>query len=280
MATKSPLTKTINLKLQYDLYTKSIVDKVEELKLEVKTNTVKRNKLLVILEKYSTYISQAYSISIENLKELRNDSFIQPLSFIEEKPLITIYLKNVVKLNSAIKADTNAIIRVSAKLISFKFYKTVIEKFNDKVVDAIVEEDYYFCPSPSFGAMFIVRSNQKRKQIDWGKSTKMKNNLIAAGKIPYYKADAEAAEARGEEYNGVKWIIHRPDLNFFFYWFIFRGMKKFVPIIKDYAFTPSRSQSFDSPVIKLQKVKDDLHKASLLYTRKLNYSPNVTETIS
>lgn len=260
-------TKILKIDVQYELYVEGINKEISASLLEYKVNKDRRIKLISLLDPHIDYINNFYKTTFDNLiKLLVYKVDVYPNK--DENPLVTLYIKNIIECNKNVNNNYNNVKRLKSKKLSFKDYKSIIELFNDKITDYIVTTNYLFYPNKRFGAIGIVRSNQKRKQIDWGKSNKVKQLILDRGGIPYYKEDAEKAAEQGIEYKGEKWLIERPNLNFFFHWF--SNVVANFPILQDYKFVPSRSPSYVNPVNKLAEVKKDLVKANLLYTRTVN----------
>jgi hypothetical protein len=111
-----------------------------------------------------------------------------------------------------------------------------------------------------FGSILIVKIKNKRKRVNWGISNKNKKRILEAGKLLYYKKDDV-----GDNYKGIKWLVHRPEIDYYFSWWIPAKIEVLNPILNSFNFNPARGRN--SIVSKLANIKKDAEKAFKLYTR-------------
>tara|TARA_R110000772_G_C13307950_1_gene439563 strand:+ start:5900 stop:6679 length:780 start_codon:yes stop_codon:yes gene_type:complete len=116
------------------------------------------------------------------------------------------YRKNFIRLQK----HKDYIESLKRKKVSYKVYQKIIKKFNLKVCAEIVYRKYVFNLGYGLGQLFAALKVSKKDKVNWDESNKNKQRLIDAGKIPYYKEDAERV---GEGYQGVKWLILHPKEN-------------------------------------------------------------------
>jgi len=254
----------------YQLYIKELSDKIEKADKEIGKLQIEREKVLKLLSKYEIAINQSYVVRFKELIKITTlREFRQVLNSNKNK-IIPIYFERLIRVNRNIAVLTYQRKKAEKQIISYKVYKEICYKFNQKIVDAIVYKNYYFTPNRYFGGVGIIRREEVNPKVNWGKSNRKRKELESKGLTPYKQADAEAAAARGEDYDGIEWLVYLPTVNYYFYWFKNKDQYQFLPLVKDYKFTPARRRTPDlpSPVRKLQEVKEDRTRAAALYNRK------------
>jgi len=269
MVTRLTLNKIVDTRTQYNLYIKDISLSIEKLKQDYNFLAKKKAKLYNTLRNYLSYIKLYYNKEYNEISSITNINELNINKDVEEKPLINMYIKNVIEINKKQNIFKNQLENLANKKLSYTTYKKIVDKCNTKVMDAILYEDYFFSPSKLFGAIAVVESISKTKKVNWKESNAKKERLIEKGLTPYYYKDKEQAKVEGREYNGVEWLVYFPLKNYFFHHFISSTAKKFMPIVREYSFIPARSSRYKSPVKKLAEIKKDLLKASMMYSRKL-----------
>ena len=264
----------IDLKLIYELYIEHINFSLKKLLQDIVEHTENHKKLKKLLTSYENSIN-TYSnhtleeiLSITNIRKVNTITFPRTTVYKQGKAInfkaIKLYIEKYVWYNTIIVSLNKKIDKHNKELINFKVYSNIINKFNTKVIDKVVNKNYFFEAVPSFGALSVIKNHNERNRVDWGKSNKKKKEIIAKGGIPYIKADAES----NENYKGEKWLFYHPIIDFFLHWHTKWITIELNPFIKDYKYTPARG--VNSIVTKLQNVKQDREYALSLYTRTLN----------
>lgn len=261
----------LKLKVMYQLYIKELTDKIEKADKEIGKLQIERDKIAKLLSKYEIPINQSYERPYKELIKITTLQEFRSVVTSNKNKIIPIYFEKLIRVNRSIAVLTYQRYKAEKQIVPYKVYKDICYKFNQKIIDAIVYNAYYFKPNNHFGAISIVKTEDIIPKIDWGKSNKKKAELESKGLTPYKKADAEAAAARGEKYEGIEWLVNLPTVNYYYYWTKNRTQKDFIPLVNDFKFTPSRRRNpnLPSPVRKLQEVKEDRTRAARLYTRTL-----------
>ena len=251
----------------YEIYLTDLNQKIDKTNNEIKAYQGKVDGIASMLEKHRENINAYCSFNFEDILKLTSLEALKELKFpdfavysngkeVNIKSL-KMYITTYVEYNHKLTSFKRQLDRHSKEYIDFKTYRTIIKDFNRDMCDKIVNDNYMFKLLPSFGAIGVIKKTNKRKRIDWGKSTRNKNAILAKGGIPYIKADAEA----DPNYQGEEWIVHRPSTDFFLEWHTPSN-----PYYKSpYRYTPARG--VNSIVSKLSVIKVDRVRAFKLYTR-------------
>lgn len=263
----------IEINLMYDLYVEDInykLNKALESKLKyLQSHTNLKNILIKNRDIFQVYSNTDVDtvLRVTNKNITKRIKFPNTPKYINGKRInfeaITLYIKQYVSMNNLISKLNHIIEKCNTEKISFQLYKKIIRKFNNKVIDKIVHENYHFVPFPSFGGISVIKNHNERKRVNWGVSNRNKKEILMRGEIPYIKADAEKIK----DYKGVEWLEYHPTVDFFLHWHRLYISHRINPILSDYMYKPARGVS--SIVSKLQLVKDNRERALNLYTRTL-----------
>lgn len=116
----------------------------------------------------------------------------------------------------------NTYIRFAKKRseLTFKQYRDYVVKFYQYGVHKCCLEGYAYAYGNGLGDLMINRwthdpKDNKRKRIDYRKTTLAKEKLIAEGKKPYNKEEAEIYKLRGLKYDGVPYVVYQEDTSFY-----------------------------------------------------------------
>lgn len=179
------------------------------------------------------------------INELKLKYDLDDIEIKTDNKIITVYLRNVVRLNKLISAYNSKANRLSQIAgIEPNIHAMVLESLNDKLTDAIIS-GYRFSLGHYLSYIEIrIRSliNKKgkvKKMIDWGASYAYKDEIIANGGTPlksFYDAKGKIIGNNG----GTEWLIYRTQEDFpFFAWYKtqvkVRGKKEF-------SFVPARDK--------------------------------------
>lgn len=257
----------ITVKTMYEIYLADLNQKIDKIKIEIENYQRKVNGVVNILEKHKENLDAFCSVNYNTILKTTSLEVLKSIKFPDypiysngrevNKESLKLYINTYVENNNKFNSLKNQLKKCDNEYIDFKTYKTIITDFNKEIGDKIVNENYMFKLLPSFGAIGVFKKTNKRKRIDWGKSTKNKNAILAKGGIPFIKEDAE----NDPDYKGEEWIVHRPATDFFLEWHTPSN-----PFYKSpYRYTPARG--VNSIVAKLGEVKKDRAKAIKLYTR-------------
>lgn len=264
----------IDLKLIYELYIEHINLSLKKVLKDIVEHTESHKQLTILLSKYEPTINRYSNYTLKEILGMTNINLVSTITFpkanVYEKgkvvnfKAIKLYIEKYIWCNNIIISLNKKLSRYKNELITFKLYSNIINKFNTKVIDKIVNDNYYFEGVPSFGALSVIQNHNERKRVDWGRSNKKKKEILEQGGIPYIKADAE----NNENYEGIKWLYYHPAIDFYLHWHTKWITIELNPFIKDYKYSPARG--VNSIVTKLQHVKQDREHALSLYTRTLN----------
>lgn len=251
----------ITINSMYDLYC-----------IENKTEIENINKELKILEDTINNIKDYFKETIEDT------IFLEKILQGKEKPIIinkkedkffNIQLITYNNIYYRYNNKINKLKELENKLLSFIIYKYIIKRFNQLLVDAIIEQSYIFS-NLFIGKLYIITGNNRKLVPDWVKSNKNKNKLIEEGKIPFCKKDYQDCVSKNIPYNGIKWLEYIDSFGILFKWKITSLQFVRLANIVNYTFLPYRSKN--GTVKKLNIVKNKYTKEELIikYKRDAN----------
>lgn len=261
----------IDIDVLYELYVKVIKDKINKIEKHNEAYLENINILKNNLNKFETEIKTYCRIELKdiytftNINDIKKVYFPAYTTYKDGAPInfkaIKLYITKYIDYNKIIESNKKLVLKYKKEIIKKRVYVAIIKKFNMKVIKKIVEHNLFFNTNTLFGSIAIYKVVNTKKIIDWGKSTKNKQKLLAEGKIPYLKADAE----RIENYQGVKWIEHRNPVDYAIFWI----KHKYMPYLKDYSFSPARGRTAKavSFVGLLGDFKANREQAENTYTR-------------
>lgn len=255
----------------YELYIENINHKINKLLYASEPYLEAKVILEGILKKYENVINRHCNIKYNDiLVTKRNTKITFPNYTIYDKGMeiktkaVSLYINNYINNNIVLNNNVAKIKILKKQIIPKKVYLDTIKYCNLSMIDKIVNTNYLFKPTNIFGSIGVYKVTNKRLRVNWGASDKNKQRILAEGKIPYIKKDAETIP----NYQGVEWLVYHPALDFYIHWVKTSTGIRTNPEMKFFKFTPARAgQGKVSFVSKLQDVKDDREKALQLYTR-------------
>jgi hypothetical protein len=159
----------------YEFYTADLTVKLEKAvskKEELERLLEGLTKLLTVhKDEINAYCSLKFD---EVLKLTRNDNtkivkFPDYNIYANGKQIntkaIKMYIDKYIKVHSNYKRVKSDITRYRKERIAKKLYKKILMKFNQKIVDKIVHNNYEFNMIPSFGRIGVIKTYSKRKHL-------------------------------------------------------------------------------------------------------------------
>lgn len=111
--------------------------------------------------------------------------------------------------------DLNKVVEKDNKLINIKLkeYNALLRLYYTKVQELMILKGYGYVFPKDMGYIVINRCviENGRKMLDYAATKKNKEKLIAEGRIPYNKKDAEYYKNHGLEYKGESFAVYRHD---------------------------------------------------------------------
>lgn len=251
------MKNSITNKSIFELYTVELDSKLEELETRLKVVTRTRTKLLIWF-KYNTKIRNR----VFNKDEYILDKIL-PISLpsLPIEKYYNIQLDNFKSFNS----EFNKLQTTKHKLLSLKIdekiFTSILIKFNTKLVDSIITEDYSF-NHPYLGNIGKHLNKRVKPAVDWSTSNKNKAKLLEEGKIPELKKDRLLAQEQGKEYKGEPWLSYLSPFNYYFKWSFNYSHTILFFNIKNYVFIPYRGET--SPTMKLYNYRNTFTEEQLI----------------
>ena len=207
----------ISTHIFYKLYHSSLEVQIEDAKEDMKIFLVTFGKIKDILKTYRPYIETQVSIPYGILmispstliKGRLSDRYVYNDTLYTKEVFMT-YVKTYKKNFDRLRKHKLYIKSLENKRLPFKIFKLVLKKFNLKLSEQLVNNEYKFEMGYGLGNLFLAHLHIKTPSPNWGESYKKKQEIVEAGNIPYYKVDEEEALKRGEDYKGVKWLVNYP----------------------------------------------------------------------
>lgn len=146
------------------------------------------------------------------------------------------------------------------KLLKYKIpqgvFSFILKRFNELLYKEMIHNKYVFS-TLFLGKFDVICNKNKHKVINWKKSIKNRDKLLAEGKVPYTKAGEKEALEAGKPYNGEQWLEYLSDYSFFFNWDLQAGQFLRLPNIRNFTFVPVRGLA--SPVSELVKFRNSFN---------------------
>lgn len=266
----------IEINVMYELYINRLNSSLLSYREIREENLKYKKQYFELIEKYKKIINKYTTLDFDTLVKATSldvlDKAKHKKAYIDGKEvnfaIIKLYIEKYIRHNGIVHTSLKHEKSIKSKIIKATIYKKIISKFNAKVIDKIIYDNYYFSINPLFGSIGVVQNENKNLRPDWGRSNKLRQEIIDRGGIPYIKEEAE----KDPNYKGEKWLVYHPSIDFFIQWHTKYVAKKYNPVLGDYKFKPARGKV--SIVTKLNEVKSDRDRAFALYTRTPNYKIN------
>lgn len=207
----------IGQEIYYKLYHSTLDLQIEKAKEDIEIFRITFKDIKNVLKSYKPYIDTQVDILYGIL--LVSPSYIvkgrlQERYVFEDKlytkEIFFKYLKAYKKNFDRLAKHKLYLETLEKQRISFVLYKAIIKKFNTKISNEIVFNQYTFNLGYNLGSLFLAHKRVEKTIVNWGESYKLKDKIIENGGIPYYTEEHEEATKNGEEYLGEKWLIYHP----------------------------------------------------------------------
>lgn len=264
----------IQSNLIHKVYCLALEEQIKEVEFNLNSAISNFNKFVNLLTKNKELIDSTLNLKLDKILEFNKidlDNLKYPISNIYSEQTTTkykaiqYYITNAFNTKKIIIKNKKYLKDLKNQLIDYTLFNIIIKKFNTKVSEEIIYNNYKFSMDKTFGYLGVTMVESKRKRVDWGKSNKNKAELLSKGLIPYLKKDAESIE----NYQGVEWLEYHPSKDFVFYWnTTFKYNNNYNFLLKQFSFKPARQGSSKAKAIttKLQEVKQNRDYAFKLYT--------------
>lgn len=119
-----------------------------------------------------------------------------------------IIIRNYYSLYNILLGYEDELNQLKAQAISFNVYKTLITRYNKKIMTYCIKTGRGF-GNKYFGDIQLFYRDAKgvTNKINWKLSNQNKKAIIERGGEPYLEKKAKEAEEQGLPYNGEKWIV-------------------------------------------------------------------------
>jgi hypothetical protein len=132
----------------------------------------------------------------------------------------------------------------------------------------MVEEGYVFNPGDAFGKLFISKVESEEPRWDKPRSMKARKKLIEEGKKPYNGKEEQEYLAKGLKYDGIKYFVYYPKVDFMVIWRRPELLRKYFPFVAEFKYKPPHTDFKGSYHAKMRKfTQENRHKALILYDR-------------
>lgn len=205
---------------------------VEKIKI-INTNYSLNNRIGYSEEYLTNFLLEDASVTLKGVSKTR----IVSASF---DKYVTVKIKEIAKLNYDIKVKQNELKELKSCVIPYTKYRDISNLYNEwSMRYALDGGSIKF--ATDMGTISILNlkkdfNGNGSLKVDNKKSQAYKQVLISKGKRPYNKQEHEEAKAKGEEYDGVEWLIyHYEDSYPYIHWYKGKtkditGMYKFIPV--------------------------------------------------
>lgn len=186
-----------------------------------------RNYLIDFIYTYEQYINNFTNINLDKIREI--------IRHIPEKSIIVLTnqlgldlkrlvfsINGIVFLNKVIIKIEERIIRLKKLFINKEIFKTVLNKFNTKISDKIIDKGYTYHLGFGISKIRIKKikcDNRRKKLINWNESNKKKKEILDRGGIPFAVIERDEFKRRISDNGGEDWFIYFNTMfDYLWYW--------------------------------------------------------------
>lgn len=190
----------------YDLYNESNkrereyrLKLIEQQKQKIEEYLPKVDEVKGILSMYLKY-SDVLNGKVRELPKT-----VMDIATTKEK-YANLVLRNYYDLYQPKKVLVEEVKALTKETLNYSVYRHILRTFNEEVSKYLADTGKAF-EDPVFGAIKVKYKENVVGMINWGESNRNKEILLARGLRPYKKEEAQEAEAKGEVYDGIKWLV-------------------------------------------------------------------------
>lgn len=211
----------------YNDYCYTLKESLEINNNELKTLNKSRDYLIDCIYLYEEYIINFTNIDLEKIKEV--------FRHIPEKSIIVLTnqigldlkrlvfsINGVIGLNKEIKKIEERIIELNKLFINKEIFKTILNRFNIKISDKIIDKGYSYHLGFGISKISIKKircDNRQKKLINWNESNKKKREILDRGGIPYAVTERDELKRKIADNGGEDWFIYFNTMfDYLWYW--------------------------------------------------------------
>lgn len=244
-------TECIGMMDFYQTYTKDYRDELTQIKNSVRKLSETRRYLVDKLSPYKESLA-AIGVPINILVGIQETVTIKKLDKINI--LLTtggqgrsagVSFEDLIRTTRSLLAVNKLISRAEKRISVIKedvvnrdLYKQVLNQLNIGLEDAILNQGYCYTWGSGIGHIKIIRKerNHRTPVVNWGESNKLKEQLIAEGKLPYKAIKDETGKKIGDN-GGEPWFVYfTNDVDYWWGW----NRDGRTPNLVYYSFIPGR----------------------------------------
>jgi len=197
----------------------------------------------VLVNEFSDDIDVCCTLNITELLKVEDlDDVIFHKSIKEKETEILKLLEAYIQIRDKVNSLKFVNKNIKKDLISYKKYSFVLKRFNDLLIDKLVE-GYKFNPGYYLGSIYVKQKPQSSNAINWKESNEAKAKLIEDGKLPLKKFKDENGKITGDN-GGIEWLVFRKadgeDFRYLVHWEINKCKNK---NRSNYVFQPTHSST-------------------------------------
>lgn len=268
----------ITSNLLYQMYIEILNLKINELLEEnISYHTVHSN-LMEKLYDYNPYIELCTNYSLNELLKFTDLHKFNKIYFstdkvyidniVYSKDILNLYLKNYIEINKIVIRNEERVNKLKSQRLDYKLYYNIIKRFNKGITDSMIEEGYVFNPGDAFGKLFISKVVSEEPRWDKPRSMIARRKLIAEGKRPYNEKEEKEFLDKGLKYDGIKYFVYYPKIDFMVTWRRGEIIRKYFPFIAEFKYRPPHTDFDSSYHAKMRNfIRNNMNKALILYDR-------------
>jgi len=271
----------LDSRLLHKMYIEVLNLKINELlERNLSYHTIHSN-LMDRLYNYNPYIELCTNYSLSELLEFTDLRKFNKIHFstnevfinnqVYKKDILNMYLRNYIEINKIVVSNDEKIKKLKSQRLDYRRYLNILKMFNRGVTDAMVEEGYIFNPGDAFGKLFIAKITYDVDRVNIPESMKAKTKLIEEGKLPYNGKEEKEYLKKGLKYNGIKYFVYYPKIDFMIVWRRMEVLRKYFPFIKEFIYKPPHTDFNGSYHAKMRDyIRKNKNRALILYDRGLD----------
>lgn len=204
----------VRVKDMYNYYCKDINSSIFALEKDINSFTKTKEYILGNLELCKDYIDKFTKISFEKIKDLDKQIpdhyFGTSIIFASYAEKAKYFVSLIAEINKKLNKSIKDLKAYKCKLLDWKTFKNCLELINKKISNEILK-GYSFNFGSGISKIRIKKhftTEKSKKRIDWKASLKLKEELIAQGKLPFQVTEYDSSKRPITDNGGEKWFIY------------------------------------------------------------------------
>lgn len=209
-------------------------DYIEGLKTSININLEEifqlnksKDYLFNSIEPYKDYLLNFTNIDIESIKTITRQIpekaiIIRVFQLGLDLNILVFKINSIITINKNIENLEKKNEKLKSLFIKKNIFKCIINKFNIKISDRIIEKGYSYFLGFGLSKIRIKKikcDTRKKKRINWFESNKTRKEIEARGGIPYAVTERDYLKHKLADNGGEEWFTYfTAPFDFLWFW--------------------------------------------------------------